>query len=71
VHLVDFITSVEVLFAPLRKNLFTNQVYEILNVCVSRQLKVFLWMLEAQFDSVEDWSAHRLNERLFVPICHI
>lgn len=52
VHLVDRFNILHVLLAPLRQQLLSNQVDQILDILVLSELFVFSWILQSHFDLV-------------------
>ena len=57
-HLVNLLTTLEVLDTPLRQQLLTKQKDQIFNVFVACQVAVLLWVLEAHLDLVHQGAAH-------------
>jgi hypothetical protein len=58
VHFVDLFEILGVFGAPLGKNLFADQVNQVFNVLVVGEIHVFLGVLEADLDFVDERSAH-------------
>jgi len=61
VHLLNGFVVALVSLAPLREDLLADEEHEVLKISVLGKVHVFLWMLEAELDSVEDWSSHGAN----------
>ena len=58
VHFIDLLEILPVFNAPLRQNLLADQVNQILDVGVSSQVDVFLWVLETNLDFVDQRATH-------------
>jgi hypothetical protein len=58
VHLADLIVLVQVMLAPLRKELLTNKDDEVAEVRVACQLLVLPRMHHASLDLVRQWTYH-------------
>ena len=57
-HNVKLCGILDVLAAPLWKNLLTKHVDEVDEVLVAGEFDVLLSMLKAELDSIEDWATH-------------
>jgi hypothetical protein len=67
VHCLQLFAVLHVLGAPGWQELLTKAKDELSESLMACELKALLRVVEAHFDSVEDWSAHGQDERLRRP----
>jgi hypothetical protein len=57
-HGVDSVIIAQVIFAPLRQELFTHENNQILKICVLSQFPILSGVHDARFNLVGQWSNH-------------